>query len=196
MRIWNGPFRDLKGRFPKGDKVCIPRIVNYRNAHLFADHDSQIAEWRSLTIRCAKTLETFNGSQPRRTATNIIKFLEPWFSSKGAARIPKALEQEVFELCQSAYSLTLMLRQSIDDYFFVTIDEGTKVEAQDEADFAPQDMIGPKNKLVGSKVWLTVFGALVKRSQTAAPGERYVMERAHVICRAPTPLRGREVENK
>jgi len=186
----------LKPRFQNKRRVSSPRIAIIARLIPSTDRDSLVAEWRSLTLRCAKTLRLAKASRPKHTAEYIKQFLDPWFvvSKKGVSSIvyPETLENELLELCDRAYSLALTLRQSTDNYFFMTIPENTKVAAKDETDFEPQDMIGPKNKLVGSKVWLTVFGALVKKPQAAAPGETFIMEKAHVICRAPTPLPARE----
>ncbi|ERF68496.1 hypothetical protein EPUS_05635 [Endocarpon pusillum Z07020] len=73
-------------------------------------------------------------------------------------------------------------------YQFQSIPEDTKVNATDNAEFVPQDMIGPKEKLGLSEVWLTVFGVLMKKPQTGGPDESHVMEKAHVVCRAPRTL--------
>jgi hypothetical protein len=78
-----------------------------------------------------------------------------------------------------------MIRQSTDRYEFISIDEDSKVNSADEINFQPDDMLGPKDKYVGSKVWLTVFGTLVKETQT---GDRYVVEKARVICKAVPSL--------
>jgi hypothetical protein len=109
-------------------------------------------------------------------------------SSSVIIRPPENLEKDIVELCESAYALTLTFRQSTDIYQFQSIPGDTKVNANDNVEFVPQDMIGPKEKLGLSKVWLTVFGVLMKTPQTGAPGECHVMERAHVVCRAPKPL--------
>ena len=129
---------------------------------------------------------------PEETATHLLNFFYPWvvgddanLSSSGKYRAPLQLKLDLAELCQAAYDLAVMLRQSTDRYHFVSIEEQTKVESQEQEDFEPEDMIGPKAKYLGSKVWVTLFGALVKESQA---GERHIMVKARVICRAPIPL--------
>lgn len=157
--------------------------------------DSDIGDWRALTLRYSKALRMRQENLPKKTALYISKLFAPWIAANAQYHIiqrgikkyqnPPQLELDLTEICQAAYDLAVMLRQSTDRYYLVPIEEGTKVEAADEEFFEPDDMIGPKAKYVGSKVWVTLFGALVKESQT---GDRHVMQKARVICKALHPL--------
>jgi hypothetical protein len=128
-----------------------------------------------------------------RIACYMANLFHPWIIGNPANLVsrgllgpkqyqnPPQLVPELTALCQAAYDLAVMLRRSTDKYNFVPIVEGTKVKSQEQEDFEPEDMIGPKSKYIGSKVWVTLFGALVKESQA---GERHVMVKARVICEA------------
>lgn len=134
---------------------------------------------------------------PEQTATHLLNLFHPWvvgdpanlITPKNARtpryRFPAQLKPDLIELCQAAYDLAVMLRQSTDRYHFMSIEEKVKVESPEQEDFEPEDMIGPKSKYVGSKVWVTLFGALIKESPAS---ERHVMVKARVICKAPPPL--------
>lgn len=136
-----------------------------------------------------------NHRRSQNTADYIVNFLRPWVvvrKRKGLSSViatPENFEKDVLELCESAYALTLTLRQSTDTYQFESIPKDAKVNGIDNDGFVVQDIIGgPKEKLGLSKVRLTVFGVLTKTPQTGGPGESYVMEKAHVVCQAPRPL--------
>ena len=107
--------------------------------------------------------------------------------SKGQTffQYPQELMSDLTELCQVAYDLTVMLRRSTDKYTFVPIEEGTEVLSQESDMFQVQDMIGQKSRLVGSKVWVTLFGALVKETRT---DEKHVMMKALVIAKVRPPV--------
>lgn len=133
-----------------------------------------------------------NDDTPKNVSSYIAHLFDPWLAAnpenliKGNRyRYPPQLLLDLTDLCQDAYNLTVMIRQSTDRYRFISIEEDTKVKTADEIDFQPDDMFGPSGKYVGSRVWITLFGALLKDNQA---GETYVIEKARVICRAAPPL--------
>jgi hypothetical protein len=98
---------------------------------------------------------------------------------------PPELMSDLTELCQAAYDLTVMLRRSTDKYTFVPIEEGAEVLSQESDMFQVQDIIGQKSRLVGSKVWVTLSGALIKETRT---NEKHVMMKAIVIAKVRPPV--------
>lgn len=135
-----------------------------------------------------------NDDIPNNMSLYIAHLFDPWVIANpenlisvkaGTYRLPPQLILDLTDLCQEAYHLTVMIRQSTDRYRFISIEEGTKVKSTDENEFQSDDMLGPSDKYVGSKVWITLFGALIKETQA---GERYVIEKARVICRVAPPL--------
>ncbi|KAK5223510.1 hypothetical protein LTR72_004896 [Exophiala xenobiotica] len=154
------------------------------------------SDWRALTLRYCKVLSLKNDDTPKKAGMYIARLFDPWVIGRDENiinpkadtyryRHPPQLISDLTDLCREAYDLTVVIRQSTDRYQFISIDEDSKFNSADETNFQPDDMLGPKDKIVGSKVWLTVFGALVKETQT---GDRYVVEKARVICRAAPPL--------
>ncbi|ETI20492.1 hypothetical protein G647_08529 [Cladophialophora carrionii CBS 160.54] len=152
------------------------------------------SDWRALTLGYCKALGMTNDDTPKNVSQYIAHLFAPWVIGRPenqvgqkpvAYRWPPQLLHDLADLCRDAYDLTVMIRQSTDRYRFISIDEDSKVQSADQNDFQPDDMLGPTDKYVGSKVWMTVFGALIKETQA---GERYVMEKARVICKAAPPL--------
>jgi hypothetical protein len=135
-----------------------------------------------------------NSVLAENTAKHMRALFLPWVVGNPAYKIhskgntfyayPSELVSDLTELCQAAYDLTVMLRRSTDKYTFVQIEEGTEVLSQEQDSFQVQDMIGQKSKLVGSRVWVNLFGALVKETRT---NERHVMMKALVICKVRPP---------
>jgi hypothetical protein len=156
---------------------------------------NDISDWRALTLRHSKSLQMENRELAEKTAKYLANLFHPWIIgdpenltvAKGVEtyRYPPRLLPDLTELCQAAYDLTVMLRQSTDKYSFIPIEEGTEVLSQEQDMFEPQDIIGPKSKYVGSKVWVNLFGALVKESQL---GNRHIMMKALVVCKAHPPV--------
>ena len=136
-----------------------------------------------------------NNALAMKTAKYIQALFAPWVlanpayktSSKGQTfhAYPQELMSHLTELCQVAYDLTVMLRRSTDKYTFVPIEEGTEVLSQESDMFQVQDMIGQKSRLIGSKVWVNLFGALLKETRT---DEKHVMMKALVISKVRPPV--------
>jgi hypothetical protein len=136
-----------------------------------------------------------NRELAEKTAKHIKNLFVPWVlgdpanltHSKGGTTYayPPELISDLTELCQATYDLAVMLRRSTDKYTFEHIEEGTEVRSQEEDLFQVQDMIGQRSRLDGSKVWVSLFGALVKEART---GERHVMMKAPVICKVHPPV--------
>ena len=152
--------------------------------------DSDISDWRVLTTQYCRSLKMKNQPFVEKVAAYLENLFHPWMPEKrgtksrsGARPIrerhPSPLRQELTEICQAAYDLAVMLRQSRDKYWFETVAAGTKIEASEDDKFEAEDMNGPKSKYIGSNIWVCLFGALVKES---FDGERHVIAKAWVIC--------------
>ncbi|KIX02412.1 uncharacterized protein Z518_08353 [Rhinocladiella mackenziei CBS 650.93] len=176
---------DLEAKFGEFERLIVKH-----------NPDTDIGDWRALTLRYSKALNMEHQQLPRETALYILHLFIPWVAAnpenaaptKGNVKqyyVPPQLKTDLAEICQAAYDLTVMLRQSADKYYFVPIEEDTRVDSQEHEYFEPDHVIGSTSEYVGSKVWVTLFGALVKESQA---GERYIMQKARVICKAPPPL--------
>ena len=100
------------------------------------------------------------------------------------------LHQSLEKLCQEAYDFAVLLRSSSDRYYFRSIEDKKKVEVPTNEYFMSESMIGPNSNYIGSEVWVTLFGALVKESQR---GERHIIMKASVICKAQ-PTRSRPAQ--
>jgi hypothetical protein len=93
------------------------------------------------------------------------------------------LDRTVGELCSKAYDLSEQLRRKKKaNYRIDKIRDGTMVTSAVEAKISPQAFEGPPSSIQGSKVVVTIFGALTKTVEGLAD-ERLVLEKAHVVCR-------------
>lgn len=93
----------------------------------------------------------------------------------------KLHDPSIQQLCDDAYHLALILRKSKANYKFEVPKERLTITDTVESEISVQDFDGPQAKLTGSRIHLTIFGALVKFSEPL--GERHVLEKAFVICR-------------
>ena len=133
-----------------------------------------------------------NETLPEKTAKHIINLFHPWTretSSNGLTNLRRASKQndppqlmlDLVDLCEQAYAPTVTLRRSNDTFRFLPIPNSTKIESNEQEDLEAEELMGPKGSYVGSKVWLTLFGALVKETPQ---GRRHFMVKAKVICKA------------
>lgn len=140
----------------------------------------QIAEWRSQTVECAALL---NGSSttPAHIAGYIWEFMEPWLSESADREIH---QQALVQLCTAAYELALLLRKSKATYKVVKFEEGQLIHEATERSMIAQAFEGPTlPEVQGSKIAFTLFGAMLKSADTELD-EEYILEKAHVICKA------------
>ena len=152
--------------------------------------DSDIGEWRALTLKHCKSLSMTNQRLPARVAHYLLKLFLPWAKSQYTGLLSRSnrsyqhhpqLKSDLTDLCQLAYQLAVMMRQSSDRYYFEPIPEETLIKSSENEIFEPEDMIGPKSEFIGSRVWVTLSSALIKELQI---GECHVLAKARVICKA------------
>jgi hypothetical protein len=119
----------------------------------------------------------------------IRDFCEPVLKKPPSlATEAKALDnkyrQALDDLCEKTVDFSLLLRRSKYTFEVKKIKPGTKVDDSEGSDMQATDSDGPQpEKVHGSDVAFTLFGALIKKS-TFNSKERYVLEKAHVVCRA------------
>ena len=189
------PLAEFERLVVKHNRGKTPPFKNITDQITETPIDADISDWRALTLRFSTGMGMKNNALASKTAKYINALFLPWVlgnpanvtHSKGQTRYtyPQELMSDLTELCQAAYDLTVMLRRSTDKYTFVPIEEGTEVLSQESDMFQVQDMIGQKSKLVGSKVWVNLFGALVKETRT---DEKHVMMKALVISKVRPPV--------
>ncbi|KAL3425221.1 hypothetical protein PVAG01_04502 [Phlyctema vagabunda] len=174
-------------------------LADFEKLILKHNPGSDIGDWRALTIQYGKSLNMTNQSLVKTIARDLEAIFYPWVSDKYRSTYhakgsrsgskpsrdspPSALFQDLLDICQHAYQLAVMLRQSRDKYTFRSIPEKTEIEADEDNYYELVDINGPdgqKTKKVGSRVWLCLFGALVKEPLY---GEQLVMAKAQVICK-------------
>lgn len=156
------------------------------------DIENDIGEWRALTVRHAKSLSMKQTNLPARTASHIQRLLEPWSTNyllkldfQKRANQNSIQYQSLYKLCQDAYDLAVHLRSSSDRYYLISIEDKKKVKDPKEEYFMSESMIGPSSNHIGSEVWVTLFGALLKESRR---GEQHLITKASVICKAKSTL--------
>lgn len=96
--------------------------------------------------------------------------------------------KSILRLCQDAYRFAVFLRRSSADFECEIVPDGTVIDEKVESEISVQAFDPPQTPqtpqapvIQGSKIVLTVFGALVKIGP--ATGERHVLEKSHVVCR-------------
>lgn len=108
----------------------------------------------------------------------ICNLFQPWVHGNINPELVRLLK----ELCQHTYDLCVVLRRSIDKYVLVPVAEGTRYEGPREGEeFEPEYILRSREtrRRHESKVWASIFGALVKETQA---GERTVLLKAKVMC--------------
>ncbi|KAI4227922.1 MAG: hypothetical protein LQ349_006634 [Xanthoria aureola] len=145
---------------------------------------SALAEWRSRTIECGASLgEKSKG--PGETSKDVLDFMDPYVSATTVASAVSLdlLKKTMGELCDKAYSLSLLLRRSKKATFQIwTAKAENVVTGPVEANVSCQEFDGPaKAEILGSRAVMTIFGGLVKVPGDTAGGQ-IVLERSHVVC--------------
>ncbi|KAI4096804.1 MAG: hypothetical protein LQ339_006888 [Xanthoria mediterranea] len=147
---------------------------------------SALAEWRSRTIECGALLGEIS-KRPGETCQDVLNIMDPYVSATTVASAVSLdlLKKSMRELCDKAYSLSLLLRRSKKATFQIwTAKAETLVTGSVEANASCQEFDGPaKAEILGSRVVMTIFGGLVKVPEDTASGQ-IVLERSHVVCRA------------
>ncbi|MCJ1355651.1 MAG: hypothetical protein MMC33_005643 [Icmadophila ericetorum] len=154
----------------------LPNIGD-RPRPLFEKYSSKPLEWRKRTIECAALLDQ-ESEKPERVAKDIWEFMKPMLSPSTNEKMNL---KSLFELCKDAYELTSLLRKSSAIYKIIKLEEGTTVS---ESKMVAQAFDGPPPlDMKNSRIAYTLFAALIKRPDIDLD-EEYVLEKAHVICRA------------
>ena len=119
------------------------------------------------------------------TADDILAFMKSQVNvASRAGENKKILERRMEELCHKAYNLSLLLRRSKKAHFKIVAMNDKTITEPLEAMVNPQVFEGPPSQtILGSKITMTVFGALSKCSDEVS-NERIFLEKAHVVCRA------------
>ncbi|KAI4247951.1 MAG: hypothetical protein LQ352_006041 [Teloschistes flavicans] len=139
-----------------------------------------LAEWRSRTIDCGDWLEQ-KSQWPGDTCQEILHFLEPQLSTTASKDL---LNKSMRDLCDKAYSLSLLMRrnkkatfktESYKDYTVVTSAIEAKINCQVFDGRSESD-------IVGSKIEMTIFGGLVKKPDLSSEAT-VVLEKSHVPAR-------------
>lgn len=143
---------------------------------------SDIHEWRRRTVECANWLGGRN-KMPRLFAEYIATFMEPLCPEPFKDTSPIHFES-IRRLCEDAYKLALVLRKSTSDFKCESMPCETVIDDSIESQISPQAFDPPPKsqapRIQGSRIVFTIFGALVKYEP--ATGERYVLEKSHVVC--------------
>ncbi|KAI4282669.1 MAG: hypothetical protein L6R38_002759 [Xanthoria sp. 2 TBL-2021] len=146
---------------------------------------SDLAEWRSRTIECGALLGE-KSKWPGETCQDVLDFMDPYVSAAtvGSAVSLDLLNKSMRELCDKAYSLSVLLRRSKKATFQTwAVKNDTIVTAPIEAKVSCQEFDGPaKAEILGSRVAMTIFGGLVKIPEDTSDGQ-IVLEKSHVVCR-------------
>ena len=147
---------------------------------------SALAEWRSRTIECGALLGE-KSKWPGETSKDVLDFMDPYVSATTVASAMSLdlLKKSMGELCDKAYSLSLLLRRSKKATFQIwTAKVDSIVMGPIEANVSCQKFDGPATaEILGSRVAMTIFGGLVKIPDETVSGH-IVLERSEVVCRA------------
>ncbi|KAL9629411.1 MAG: hypothetical protein Q9204_005288 [Flavoplaca sp. TL-2023a] len=120
---------------------------------------------------------------PGDTCKAIVDFMDPFLLTatigSGASN-----EQLVRELCDKAYSLSVLMRRNKNATFQIPImkhDTGVTKLVEDKV--SCQYFDGPrKPDILGSRIAITIFGGLVKIPESSSD-DRLTLEKSHVVCR-------------
>ncbi|KAI4229405.1 MAG: hypothetical protein L6R36_000859 [Xanthoria steineri] len=168
------------GRFPPKQHLSIGSLTL---GLLSSVSHSALAEWRSRTIECGALLRE-NSKWPGETCQDVLGFMEPYLSATTDASL-ELLEKLMRDLCEKAYSLSLLLRRSKKATFQIwTAKVDSIVTGPIEANVSCQEFDRPATaEILGSRVVMTIFGGLVKIPDETVSGH-IVLEPSHVVCRA------------
>lgn len=146
---------------------------------------ADLAEWRSRTIESGASLGE-KSKWPGETCQDILDFMDPHISATTVGSDVRfdLLEKSMRELCDKAYSLSVLLRRSKKATFKISVmKDDTLVTAPVEAKVSCQAFDGPsKPGILGSRVAMTIFGGLLKIPVDSSD-EQVDLEKSHVVCR-------------
>lgn len=83
-----------------------------------------ITEWRLATIRCIDKTRTRTGDTTR-ARHQVLNFLQPLLKPGVPKDVFKKLRQDVYQLCDDAYDLCLLMRHSKGTFVCPSLDPGT-----------------------------------------------------------------------
>jgi hypothetical protein len=160
----------------------IPRGKQYNrhrrnDAKFDTGHESEIAEWRSRTVKCSRLLQCPESKQPNRIMEGILEFMEPISPDRKSEKYGH-LRDALLELCAAAFKLSLQLRECKDLYRCEFPNSGSPFI---EDEFSQQDSESAKRgEFPATRIAFAMSGALVKYPENQ-PGSRIVLEKAHVV---------------
>lgn len=153
---------------------------------------TEAIEWRRRTVSCAIRLN-YNGTERiERVAAHIWTFISPVRISTGPKGHSDAgineIRKSLFELCQKSFKLKLSFRGTRTKYVFELLSPDTAYNNYDSEVFEEQGAEGTVSNPLDpekTKVFCTLFGALVKTRDTASAenSRRVVLCPGHIIIR-------------
>ncbi|MCJ1283394.1 hypothetical protein MMC26_002722 [Xylographa opegraphella] len=182
-RIFDEPCFGLSPEIEDGLAEFEARLKSSNKGSL-----AEIAEWRRRTVEYAEWLNG-RSSRPEQTAKYIYDFMQPLIPlprdvPKGHPSAEATYESSLTLLCSDALKLQLLLRRCKADYRFESFKDGTVISATVGSEITEQAFDGPFDANVQQSVAIafTISGALVKYD--SATGDRFVLEKGHVVSRA------------
>ncbi|MCJ1395586.1 hypothetical protein MMC18_008472 [Xylographa bjoerkii] len=142
---------------------------------------AEIVEWRRRTVECASWLAQ-QSQRPERAAIYIEDFMQPLVSPQPKTATESPYQRDLLTLCTDASKLALRWRGCKADYRVEFYKDGTPVDSASEGGISEQAFNGPFLDRRQRFIDFTISGSLVK--EDSASGERYILERSHVVCRA------------
>lgn len=136
-----------------------------------------------------RDLASWPNARPEIVAEYMATYMKPLLSD--LFKETSAIHfKSILRLCEDAYKLALLLRKSSSDYRYETVPNGTVFDDSLESKISSQAFDSPQKSqasmIQGFRIAFTIFGALVKYEP--ATGERYVLEKSHVVCRGECVL--------
>lgn len=151
---------------------------------------TEIAEWRTKTLKLAHTLRPTNAPQAlcRDVAAEIMWLLEaleirkPNTSTAARKTEREKLQTQWETLCTDAFELTMILRNHKDEYRCEFPQEGSVLQSEDTEAQAAEQTHREKKKAESEEliVVYALSGALV-RYPADDPGRRIVLQKAWAV---------------
>ncbi|KAK2609278.1 hypothetical protein QQS21_002213 [Conoideocrella luteorostrata] len=135
-----------------------------------------IADWRLSTMKCVE-LSKAGRVDESKTVKLLLSWLKPLMVRPSGRSDCETLERDVRELCERAYKVRLLMRNSKDRYFCRTFDRGQRLKsgASWAEVYGVEAGGNPTNEVA-----FTLFGALVKCAVFRGE-DPVVLEKAQVV---------------
>ncbi|RDL33957.1 uncharacterized protein BP5553_08325 [Venustampulla echinocandica] len=145
-------------------------------------HESEIIEWRTRTIKCARLLNAPESTRPEKVAELIWSFMAPILPPKTPAYADayEDLRELLLRLCTCTLNLTLLMRGCKDNFKCETPKAGQDF-ADEDAEAQVSERVGSQDA-EGSKIAFALAGAIVKYPENR-PEDRVILEKAHVVVK-------------